>query len=550
MRLPSPDRSSSTRLRLASEPGHLTPTRRLRRLEVPRAVSGYAPVSAALAAALVLCGCGSLPPPTNRSVSHAIEAPVNSPLRAGIDTLAAAHPTLTGIYPLKDGPGAFGARVALINAAVSSVDVQYYIWHDDLTGRLMFDALRRAAERGVRVRLLLDDLTTRGGLDQSLAALMTFPGVEVRLFNPFKQRTLRSVGFLTDFSRLNRRMHNKSLTVDGVATVIGGRNIADEYFQAATDFGYVDLDVLAVGAAVPEVARSFDQFWRSDSAYPAGQLLEPASPQAAAQRAQMWESARQEPAAARYAATVRSSQLVRDLASRELQLEWAAAHLVVDDAAKGLGKAAKGDELLHQFEQQLEHRIATEFLIVSPFFVPRTVGREMLLDLRQRGVKVKVLTNGAESADVAAAFAAYRSYRKSLLQGGVNLFELKHRGRGETPAGEEGADESLHAKTIGIDRAQIFVGSFNFDPRSANLNTEIGLVIDSVALATALSQAFQDVVPRVAYQVELDHRGDLTWLDRAPGEGEPRVLGDEPGAGFWRRMWLGFLAILPIEGNL
>jgi cardiolipin synthase C len=517
---------------------------------VGRTASEAAPLFGALVTTLLLSGCGSLPPPANRSISHGIEAPLDSRLRAAIDPLTAAHPTLTGIYPLKDGPGAFAARVALVDAAVSSVDVQSYIWHDDLTGRLMFDALRRAAQRGVRIRLLLDDLTTRGGLDESLAALMTFPRVEVRLFNPFKQRTLRGAGFLTDFSRLNRRMHNKSLTVDGVATIVGGRNVADEYFQAGADFGYVDLDVLAVGAAVAEVVRSFDQFWRSDSAYPAEQLFEPASPQAAAQRAQFWESAREEPGAARYAAAVRSSQLVRDLSARELHFDWAAAHVVADDAAKGLGKVAKGDQLLHQFQQQLQHHIDTEFLIVSPFFVPRTVGREMLLDLAQRGVKVKVLTNGAESADVDAAFAAYRTYRKTLLQGGVELFELKRRGSGESPAEEKDADESLHAKTIGIDRTQIFVGSFNFDPRSANLNTEIGLVIDSAELATALSQAFEDVVPKVAYQVQLDKRGELIWLQRERSEGDARVLEKEPGAGFWRRLWLGFLALLPIEGNL
>ena len=183
-----------------------------------------------------------------RSASHAIEAPAGSRLRAGIEPLAARHPDQSGIYPLKDGPGALAARVALVNAAVSSIDVQYYIWHDDTTGGLMFAALLQAADRGVRVRLLLDDLTTRGGLDSTLAALGAHPNVEVRLFNPFRQRRFRALGYLTDLSRLNRRMHNKSLTVDGVATIIGGRNIADEYFQAGDGLGYIDLDVLAIGS--------------------------------------------------------------------------------------------------------------------------------------------------------------------------------------------------------------------------------------------------------------------------------------------------------------
>jgi cardiolipin synthase C len=503
----------------------------------------------ALAQLVLLAGCASLPPLEYRSVSHALEAPPSSPLRTAIEPLAAAHPGRSGIYPLKGGPDAFAARVALIDAATSSIDVQYYIWHDDMTGRFMFAALRRAAARGVRIRLLLDDLTTRGGLDESLAALMANPNVQVRLFNPFKHRTLRMLGYLTDFSRLNRRMHNKSLTVDGVATIVGGRNIADEYFQAADSFGYVDLDVLAVGAVVADVSRSFDEFWSSDSAYPASLLIDPATPADVQRRIVFWESARNEPGAARYSAAVRDSQLAHDLEAQNLDLEWATAYLVVDDPAKGLGKAPKEGQLLKQFEDRLHHRVSDELLIVSPFFVPRTTGRDMLTDLAHRGVEVRVLTNGAESADVAAAFAAYRTYREPLLQAGVELFELKGR-RNAAYAAERANDESLHAKTFGIDRSQIFVGSFNFDPRSADLNTEIGLVIDSVALATALSQGFQDVVPIIAYQVELDSTGNLVWLERRADAAAALRLNQEPGAGFWRRAWLGFLAILPVEGQL
>lgn len=498
---------------------------------------------------LLLAGCATLPPLEYRSVSHAIEAPSDSRLRAAIDPLALAHPGLSGIYPLKGGPDAFAARVALIDAATSSIDVQYYIWHDDMTGRFMFDALRRGAERGVRIRLLLDDLTTRGGLDKSIAALMASPNVEVRLFNPFKQRTLRALGYLTEFSRLNRRMHNKSLTVDGIATIVGGRNIADEYFQAGDSFGYLDLDVLAVGAVVADVSHSFDEFWSSDSAYPASLLLDPATPADVQQRILFWESAQNEPGAPGYSAAVRDSQLARDLETRHLGLEWAAAYLVVDDPAKGLDKAPKAGQLLKQFEETLHHRISDELLIVSPFFVPRAIGRDMLIDVAHRGVKIRVLTNGAESADVDAAFAAYRTYREPLLKAGVELFELKRRPNG-TYAAERASDASLHAKTFGIDRSQIFVGSFNFDPRSANLNTEIGLVIDSVPLVTALSRGFEDVVPIIAYQVELDSTGNLSWLDRCAGAEAASRLSQEPGAGFWRRTWLGFLAILPIEGEL
>ncbi len=498
-------------------------------------------------ASFLLAGCAGLPSLAYRSTSHAIEAPPNSMLRAAIDPIAAVHPALSGIYPLRGGPDAFAARVALINAAATSIDVQYYIWHDDRTGRFMFDALRRAADRGVRVRLLLDDLTTRGGLDKSIAALTATRNVEVRLFNPFKQRRFRALGYVTDFSRLNRRMHNKSLTVDGTVTIVGGRNIADEYFQAGDTLGYVDFDVLAVGPVVADVSQSFDEFWRSDSAYPASLLIDPAQAADVARRIAFWESARDEPGAVRYAAAIRDGQLARDLAAHQLGFEWAKARLVADDPAKGLGKAAKGSQLLQRLEATLDRQVVEEVLVVSPFFVPRDLGRDMLTGMAQRGVKIRVLTNGAESSDVGPALAAYREYREPLLKAGVEIFELKKHDESRQPAESASADMSLHAKTFGIDRSQIFVGSFNFDPRSANINTEIGLVIDSPTLATGLSRVFQDVVPSVAYQVELDSTGRLVWLDRRSGGHEALRLTHEPGAGFWRRAWLGFLAILPIE---
>ena len=497
----------------------------------------------------MLAGCASLPPLDARAVSHVIEAPTGSALRAAVDPLAARHAGESGIYPLKDGPGAFAARVALVNAAVSSIDVQYYIWHDDTTGSLMFDALRRAADRGVRVRLLLDDLTTRGGLDGTLAALGAHANVQVRLFNPFRHRSFRSLDYLTDFSRLNRRMHNKSLTVDGVATIIGGRNIADEYFQAGAGLGYIDLDVLAIGAVVSDVSRSFDEFWGSDSSYPAPFLIDPAKAADRAHLDSLAERARSAPGSERYTHAIRDSQLARDLAAGQLPFIWASTHLVVDDPAKGLGAAAKGADLTRRLEATLQHRVSKEFLIVSPFFVPRTIGRDMLTGLAASGVKVRVLTNGAESADVDAACAAYRTYRRDLLKAGVELFELKRTSADARREEVHGAKTSLHAKTLAIDRAQIFVGSFNFDPRSANLNTEIGLVIDSPELAGALSRAFEEDVPLLAYELELE-KGDIVWLERGAGGGKPQRLTDEPGAGFWRRTWLGFLGILPIEGEL
>jgi putative cardiolipin synthase len=345
-------------------------------------------------------------------------------------------------------------------------------------------------------------------------------------------------------------MHNKSLTVDGVATIVGGRNVADEYFQAGDQLGYVDLDVLAVGAVVRDVAHSFDEFWSSGSSYPASLLIEPAQPADKARLASLGERARSAPETGPFAAALRDSQVVRAIYTGQLSFVWASVHLVVDDPAKGLGKAARGTELAQRLEERMQHRISKELLIVSPFFIPGDRGRDMLIDIAQRGVTIKVLTNGAESTDVDPACAAYRRYRADLLKAGVELFELKRtRVTGERV--ESGnAPASLHGKTLGIDHLQIFVGSFNFDPRSANLNTEMGLVIDSPQLTGDLSEGFEQVVPLIAYRLELDGTEHIVWFERTQGSQAPRRITEEPGAGFWRRTWLGFLAIFPIKGEL
>ena len=414
-----------------------------------------------LVSASLLSGCATLPPLDNRGASQAIEAPAGSSLRAAIDPLAATHPGLSGIRPLRTSPDAFAARIALIDAASSSLDVQYYIWHDDMIGRFMFDALRRAADRGVRVRLLLDDTNTKG-LDGTLAVLAAHPNIEVRLFNPFMQRRHRLVGYLTDFSRLNHRMHNKSLTADGVATIIGGRNIANEYFEAGDETGYIDLDVIAVGSVVGEVSQSFDAFWRSNSAYPAEMICGPAGAEDIERVAAFADSAKQQPGADRFTAAVRDSALWHDLQARQLSFEWAAARVVSDDPAKGLGKTERKQELLGRLEHALHHRVERELLIASPYFVPGKRGTGMLRDLATRGASVQVLTNGLEASDVMPVYAHYKSYRTDLLKGGVRLFELKRTASKHREGAAGVSHAALHGKTFAVDGQQIFVGSFNF----------------------------------------------------------------------------------------
>jgi putative cardiolipin synthase len=507
-------------------------------------------------AALVLVAAGvfgcaslsSLPPLDRRVASTAFTDTAGTRLGAAIAPLAQAHPALSGIYPLAEGRDAFAARALLAHRAERSLDLQYYIWRNDLTGVLMLDALRAAAARGVRVRLLLDDNNT-AGLDGMLLALDRDPNIEVRLFNPFARRDWRSLGYLTDFARLNRRMHNKSFTVDNQVTIVGGRNIGDEYFGAADDVLFADLDVIAIGPAVQAVSQDFDRYWNSASAYPVAALVDAGAEQSAQGVAERAAALRREPAAQAYLQALRTLPFVEQLAQRSLPFEWGAARLVSDDPAKvrGEGEAqarvgVRLRTLMGEPQRQLD--------LVSPYFVPGKATTAELAAIAARGTAVRVLTNSLEATDVAAVHAGYAKWRRELLQAGVSLYELRREGGEPQPqqerAGRFGSSSSsLHAKTFAVDRQRIFVGSFNFDPRSLELNTEMGLVIDSPALAAALDSRLTQSMPRHAYRAQLEQDGKLVWIEQT-GQGVRRHE-EEPGAGFWKRAGVRILSWLPID---
>ena len=488
---------------------------------------------------VALCGCTALPPLDGRSQNRALDDTAATRLGHAVSAAAQTHAGQSGVLALSEGREAFASRMLLAAAAQRSLDVQYYIWHLDLTGGLLLDALRQAADRGVRVRLLLDDNNT-AGMDATLAALDSHPNLEVRLFNPFMQRDWRWLGYLTDFGRLNRRMHNKSFTADNQVTIMGGRNIGDAYFDAGQDVSFVDMDVLAVGAVVPQVSADFDRYWASASAYPAATLLTPAPPQALTQLA------------APYLTALGRSDFIQQLIAGSLALEWTSVRLVSDAPAKGLGQA--GPQVL------LPARLAsvlgkpdTEMQLVSPYFVPTASGTTALTDLAEQGVAVRVLTNSLAATDVPAVHAGYAKRRVALLAGGVQLFELKPdrgavaraRRTARGLAGSSGA--SLHAKTFAIDRQRVFVGSFNLDPRSAALNTESGLVIDSPAMATTIAHAFDAQLASQSYALRLDGQGQLHWLDQPSPDAPPQVHDTEPDTPLWKRAMVAVLAWLPIE---
>nr|WP_307187503.1 phospholipase D family protein [Massilia yuzhufengensis] len=500
-----------------------------------------------MAVAVAAFGCTSLPPLGQRTATVALAGTEATQMGQAIAPLAAAYPGRSGVLPLIDGRDAFAARVLLAHHAQRSLDVQYYIWRNDLTGTLMLDALRSAAARGVRVRLLLDDNNT-AGLDPVLAALDREPNVEVRLFNPFGMRRWRALGYLTEFSRLNRRMHNKSFTADNQATIVGGRNIGDEYFGAAGDMLFVDLDVLAVGPAVRAVSQDFDRYWNSVSAYPVTALVSPEDAEAPGVFAERAAGLRRQEGAQRYLEAIRSSPFAEQLARRRLPLEWSITRLVSDDPGKVLGEAHPDSrmavglrKLLGEPERQLD--------IVSPYFVPTRDTVETLGDFARRGVKVRILTNSLEATDVAAVHAGYAKWRRELAASGVALFELRRRWGPELPAAGKGrfgsSASSLHAKTFGVDGRSVYIGSFNMDRRSIDLNTEMGLVIDSPALAGQLDRTLGEDMPDTAYEVRLDKEGKLYWLERSGG----KLLRheQEPGTTIWKRAGVRVLSLLPID---
>ncbi len=522
---------------------------------VPRALADTAGTPARrvipLAAVLLLCACASLPSLSGRTASRAI-VDEDTPLGRAIAPLATRAPGASGVRALPDPLDAFAARMLLAKTAARSLDVQYYIWRGDNTGLVMLDALREAAGRGVRVRLLLDD-NGIAGLDDALASLDALDGLEVRLFNPFANRRVRALGYVTDFSRVNRRMHNKSFTADGVATIVGGRNVGDEYFGAGEGTLFQDLDVLAVGPVAAEVSSAFDLYWNSESAYPVASLARPPDAKSRERLAQRFSDARRSPRAAAYGEALSRSPLVRELEDRELDLEWVPVRLFTDDPAKTLGKAGKADLLVERL-RAVVGTARRETDLVSPYFVPGEQGTRALVELVRSGVRVRILTNSLSATDVTAVHAGYAKRREALVRGGVRLYELRRDilspgdpsdGSGRRLFGGSSA-ASLHAKTFAVDRERVFVGSFNFDPRSVSLNTELGVVIESPRLAAALSDGLDTRLDAVAYEVvPAQGPSGVEWIERNGGR-ETRLT-REPETGVFRRLGIGLMSVLPIE---
>jgi putative cardiolipin synthase len=514
-----------------------------------------------LAALLALAGCAAtLDLDAARTPSYATSNQADSPLKAQLSKLP---PGKSGFYLLQGGHAALATRLALARRATRTLDVQYYLFHNDTTGKLVAAELLAAAERGVRVRLLIDDIDT-ADKDLGLATLNAHPNIQIRLFNPFHTRStnmlVKAWQALLEGVRLNRRMHNKAFIADNQLGITGGRNIGNEYFDANDAFTFVDLDVVAAGPIVDSLSQSFDQYWNSDVAVPVSALPVKASESRLQRAIQFLQQYRARQLDSDYGRALAAANPIPKLLSGKMPWLVANADLIVDPPEKALNPDQSTSTLMIGQLAGLWVNPARHALIVSPYFVPGPFGMAYFRYWRHKGVQIDILTNSYAASDVPLVHAGYANYRIPLLENGVNLYELKPiaepTGGRLRDLGSGSSRASLHAKTFVFDDEHVFIGSFNFDPRSALLNTEMGLVIHSPELARQVSAIAQDAMrPERSYQpqlvVERAEQGvgkRLQWRD--VHQGAERISDIEPETTPLQRGLLRVLQALPIEEHL
>ncbi|OKA21991.1 phospholipase [Pseudomonas versuta] len=507
--------------------------------------------------ALLLGGCSTLDAP--REPSQATPA-IDSSFGRSIMAQAAPYQGRSGFRLLPNSGEAFRARAELIRNAQSSLDLQYYIVHDGLSTRMLVDELLKAADRGVRVRILLDD-TASDGLDDILATLAAHPNIQIRLFNPLQlgrgTGVTRAVGRLFNLSRQHRRMHNKLWVADNSVAIVGGRNLGDEYFDAQPDLNFTDIDLLCVGPVAQQLGYSFDQYWNSALSQPIGDFVS-----ARLSRGEL-ARARQKLEASLKLAQQRNNTLYQQLASYETspqldtwrkELIWAWGQALWDAPSKVLAKDEPDSHLL--LTTQLAPELAgvnKELILVSAYFVPGETGLVYLTGRADAGVDVRLLTNSLEATDVPAVHGGYAPYRKALLEHGVKLFELRRQPGSNPGSGPHlfkhgmSSDSSLHSKAMIFDGQKSFIGSFNFDPRSGLWNTEVGVLVDSPQLAAeARRLALQGMSPALSYEPKLD-QGKIVWVTE--DNGRLHTLSHEPG-NWWRRLNAWFSKSVGLEKML
>jgi phosphatidylserine/phosphatidylglycerophosphate/cardiolipin synthase-like enzyme len=461
--------------------------------------------------ALVLSGCVGLPRHVEKSRSEALAHPETTSL-GRLVALEESNKNLSGIRLLASGEEALADLIALADHAERTLDIQYYIIHQDDSARILLHHLRLAADRGVRVRVLVDDLNTAGE-DRRFLHLGEHANVEVRVFNPFPGGRFatwtRFVASATDIRRINHRMHNKLFVADNALAITGGRNIGDEYFTRDPRSNFIDLDVIAAGAIVPELSASFDAFWNSKYAYPIASVASAVSAEPAS--APIVESG---PAAS-------SNWLAVELESGSVQLTWVPATVLADRPAKIASETSpEEEETIANNLSALMLSAKQELLVISPYFVPGKEGVAIFTKLVDQGVHIRILTNSLASTDSPLVHTGYARYRVGLLKLGIELSEMRPKlGQKRVrfhPFSSSNA--SLHAKALVIDQRTVFIGSMNMDARSAHTNSELGLVMRSAEIARQVTSLLDDISADGSYKLQLlDHSNKIEWSSGETG---------------------------------
>jgi putative cardiolipin synthase len=521
----------------------------------------------------LVAACETRPPATafDRPESHALASTETTPLATALAPLEKRHPDESAVRLLPTGTDALQARIALARAATKTLDMQYYIANEDNTGKLLLGAALYAADRGVRVRMLVDDLNFKD-IDQIMAALNSHDKIEIRVFNPYgsAQRSFseRTQNFFTNLSHFTRRMHNKAMIADNQIAIVGGRNLGDEYFSASPTLQFRDLDVFAAGPVTQEISASFDDYWNSSLAYPLRALNKQKFDARELDKTRddlrkHWR----EQAEPLNAKPLNATPLAQQIAREEMGLVWAPTEFRVDSPSKI--EHPSDDYKSPPMERlvALLKDAQSEFLILSPYFVPHDAGVKALAGLTKRRVRVAVLTNSLAATDAVAVQAGYAPYRIPMLQSGVELYEFKPiqvEGESSPRAGLFGSQSraSLHAKAYVIDRSILVIGSMNLDPRSAKLNTELALVIHSKPIAEEAAKLFENgISPKVSWQVELASAAVTEELRRtgAPQSGLVWITEEngslvtynfDPEAGLYRNAMTGLFMMLPVDKQL
>jgi len=517
--------------------------------------------SVLLISALVLASCANLPTDFEKTPTHAVTSTENTQMGKNAAQVLGTSTDESRVFLINEGTDAFIARMATLQVAEKSIDVQYYIWHADIIGSYLFGAMLSAADRGVRVRILLDDMPIDKETQSILYAMDQHENIEVRLYNPFASRGFHLPDYLFSGPRINRRMHNKSFTVDNQVTIVGGRNIGNEYFSADEESNFNDIDVLSVGPVVEDVTKQFDIYWNSDVVYPVQAFdHNQANADDLAQLRGKFTDFKQANEGSKYALDIQGTEMYRHIMDSSAWSPYqkksfsGKLQVIYDDPEKGLGKTEDEIVYLKSLMRPYLEGVNTTLELVSPYFVPGKSGVEYLVGLVEKGVQVRVLTNSLSSTDGIMAQSGYSRHRRRLLEGGVELYETKadsktKASRSLRRSGK--AKSGLHAKTYIFDRENIFIDSFNFDQRSANINSEVGIVYEIPEMAELIgSSVFEINLREHTFHVELSatNPAQIEWVEYKAGE-EIRHSKDPYTSG-WRRFNESVFSILPIESQL